>query len=119
MKIVDGDTTVRGPAWLSLPAGIVCVGAGLNVEQFLVDPARGDEFIVGAVFGDPAVVEHDDPVGLADIGQPMRDQDRGPGRAGGIVVASGGVVQSVEHPGLGLGVQRGGGFVGDEDHGIA
>ncbi|MGI5341130.1 hypothetical protein ACQEVS_28890 [Streptomyces sp. CA-181903] len=39
-----------------------------------------DQLVVRAHLGDPALVEDDDPVGEAGIGQAVGDEDRGPAR---------------------------------------
>ena len=62
---------------------------------------------MGALLGDAAVLEHDDPAGLADGGEAMGDHDRGaPGEqpAQGLLDAA-----------LGVQVDVGGGLVEHED----
>jgi hypothetical protein len=54
--------------------GVVEVGAGLQGEQLGVAAAAGHQLLVGALLGDPAVVQHDDLIGVPDIGQPVSDQ---------------------------------------------
>ena len=68
------------------------------------------ELVVGAFLHDAALVEHGDPVGEADGGQAVRDEDDGP--------ALGEIGESLLHDVLALGVEIGGGLVQDEDRGI-
>ncbi|MGC4846265.1 hypothetical protein ACLQ3F_03455 [Micromonospora sp. DT15] len=53
------------------------VTGGLEGEQFGVPAAGGDEVGVCAVLDEPAVVQDEDPVGVPDVGEPVRDEDRG------------------------------------------
>ncbi|MGH3536493.1 MAG: hypothetical protein ACRDQG_17520 [Pseudonocardiaceae bacterium] len=76
---------------------------------------------MGALLGDAAVVQDDDLVGVADIGQPVDDQHCGPMSRGTVARCGAGAPQrlkGLEHRVLGTGVHRGGGLVGDEHGGI-
>jgi hypothetical protein len=48
------------------------VGAGLDVEQFLINAARSDEIVVPVLRDDPALIHDDDPVRVPDVGQLLR-----------------------------------------------
>ena len=66
---------------------------------------------MGAALDDPAGVEHDDLVGVADRGQPVGDGDGGAaGRQG---------VDGLLYGALGAGVEGAGGLVEDEDRRVA
>src|ERR1700675_2360658 len=47
----------------------------LQIEHGPVAPRERHEFLMRAVLDDPAVLEHADTIGVADRGEPMRDQD--------------------------------------------
>jgi hypothetical protein len=49
----------------------------LQIEHRPVAPALGDQFVVRPELDDAAVLEHADPVGVADRGKAMRNQDGG------------------------------------------
>ena len=44
----------------------------------MVDLALGHQLVVGALFGDGAVLEHDNAVGVSHRVEPVGDQQRGP-----------------------------------------
>src|ERR1700760_4821410 len=50
-------------------------GACLTVEQRRVGAANVHQLVVRPVFADATIVQHHDPVGVADRGKTMRDQD--------------------------------------------
>ena len=52
--------------------------AGLMLPQPGVGPVETEQFVVRALLGDLAVVEHDQLVHARDRAQPMRDHERGP-----------------------------------------
>jgi hypothetical protein len=62
---------------------------------------------VGAAFGDAALVEHDDLVGIDHGGEPVGNDDRGPPR--------GHVADRRLDGGLGAAVERAGRLVEDQD----
>src|SRR3569623_393266 len=83
----------------------------LQPVQLRVDPVPRQQLVVPALLGDGAVIQHDDAIGAAHRGQPVRDDDRCP----------------VTHP-LGdaplddplyLGIDAGGGLVQHQDARIA
>jgi hypothetical protein len=55
----------------------VLVTGGLQGKELGVPAAGSQEFGVGAVFDEGAVVHDEDPVGVDDVGQPVGNQDRG------------------------------------------
>ena len=66
---------------------------------------------VGAVLDEPPAVQDVDPVGVADVGQPVRDEhDR---------TASACAPDALEEGVLGAGVQRRRGLVADQQRGVA
>lgn len=76
----------RGPAMAPPGSGRRAAGgggvpAGLQGVHAGVPATGGRQRVVGAGLHDPAVIEHDDPVGLAYRRQPVGDQHDGP--AGG------------------------------------
>ena len=73
--------------------------------------AGGQEFVVAAEFGDGSAVEHRDPVGPADGGEAVRDDD-----AGG---APGDLEEAVVEGRFGPDVQLCGGLVENQDAGAA
>src|SRR5690606_34581968 len=81
----------------------------LGPVQLLVAAVRGQQFLVAALFDDAPLLDHQDPVGGADGGEPVRDDDGGaPAQRLG---------QRLLHRGLGGGVQAGGGLVQDHQAG--
>jgi len=50
--------------------------AHLSPVQLGINPAAGQEFAVSPGLDDPAVVDDDDPVGIDDRRQAVRDDDR-------------------------------------------
>ena len=50
----------------------------LQFDHVAVQSAAGHELVVAAGLGDRAVVEDEDPVGVADRAQAVRDHERGP-----------------------------------------
>jgi hypothetical protein len=79
----------------------------LPAVQLGIQAARGQELVMGSVFADLALVDDQDLVGLADGGQPVRDNQRGAAGQRGFERPLNGQ--------LGLGVQVGGGLVQDDD----
>ena len=79
----------------------------LGAVQLGVQAAGGQQLVVRAALDDPAVVDDQDLVGLADGGQPVRDDQRRP--------AGQRRLQRPLHRRLGLGVQVRGGLV-EHDH---
>ena len=65
---------------------------------------------MGAGLDDPAVVDDEDLVGVADRREPVRDDQGRPALEGG--------VEGALDRGLGLGVEVGGGLVEDDDRGL-
>ena len=64
-----------------------------------------------ALFGDPAIVEHHDPVSRAHCGEPVGDHQRGALRHQ--------LVERLLHQLFAFGVQRAGGFIQQQDRRIA
>lgn len=91
---------------LSLP-----VAGGLEVEEFGVAAVQGEEFGVGALLGDAAIFEDEDAVGHADGGEAVADED------GHFVAGEFG--EAFEDFEFGAGVEGGGGFVEDDELGVA
>ncbi len=60
--------------WRGAGRGGLVVGAGLEGEQFGVEPAGGHELAVGAAFGELPVVEDGDEVGHAHGGEAVGDE---------------------------------------------
>ena len=51
--------------------------ATLRVVQPAVEPARGDQLQMAALFSNSGLADHHDAIGAADRRQPMRDDQRG------------------------------------------
>lgn len=83
----------------------------LQVDQLKVPTALGDQLAMRAVLHDSALVEDVDHIGFLDGRQPVRDGDGGP--------TAGRSIQSGLHHLFGFGVQGAGGFVQEEDLGVA
>ena len=84
------------------------LSGGLQCVQLGVQAAQAHQFLVAAVFGDPAALEDVDPVGVPDAGEPVGDQqDRA-------VVGACASPDLFEQVVFGAGVQCGGGFVADQ-----
>ena len=86
------------------------MGVELEVVDFFVDAACGEELGVGAALGDAALVEDEDEVCVADGAEPLGNDE-------------GGAALDEDFEGLldehfGLGVHAGGGVVEDEDPGV-
>ena len=100
------------PAGGSGDEGVGLVGLPLaraRGERSVPAPA-GEQLVVGAALDDPAVVEHDDLVGVADGREPVGDRDR---RA-----ALGEAVERLLDGALGLGVERARRLVEDSTGGL-
>ena len=80
------------------------------VPQPSIPSVGGQQLVVGAAFGDPAVVEHDDLVGSGDGVQSMRDHQH---RA-----LLGQPVKCLLHKVFRLGVGERGGLVEDQHAGV-
>ena len=65
------------------------------------------KFVVGADRGDAAIFEHGDAIGAADGAEPMRDHQHG--------AALHQVAERVLHQRFALRIERGGGFVENQD----
>ena len=87
------------------------LGEALHGDEFAVEAAEGEELVVGATFDDGAVVEDEDEVGGADGAQAVGDGDSGSALHEG--------VESLLDGEFAFGVEGGGGFVEDEDGGVA
>src|SRR5499427_617223 len=61
-------------AWLPASA----VARRLQLEQFRVSPARGDQLIVGAELAEPPALDHRDLVGRPDRREAVGDHDARP-----------------------------------------
>src|SRR5262249_55469395 len=96
---------------VAVGVGVVGVGGGLQGEQLRVRPRLGDELVVAAVFDDASTVEDVDAVGVADGVVPVGDQQHAP-----VGVQRPDVAEQVV---FGAGVQRGGGFVQDDQGCVA
>ena len=83
------------------------VGIELQVVEPAVGAGAGHEFLVGADLGDAAALEDDDAVGAAHGGHAVGDDEDG--------AALHEVGERCLHEGFALGVERGGGFVEDQD----
>lgn len=75
----------------------------LQLRQPSVQAATASKFVMRAAGDDPAVVEHDDAIGLAHRGEAVGDGIELPGAAPGIVEAQaiGGTAYSCRYPGCG------------------
>ena len=87
----------------------VKVGGGLQGEELGVAARKAHELGVGALLGQPALVEQEDAVGLPDRGEAVRDEDRG--------TSLGERAYPGEQLVFSLGVECRGGLVQDEDRG--
>ena len=87
------------------------VGGGLDVEQLGVQAATGDQLLVGADLDHARAVHHHDQVGHPHRREPVRHQHRHPA---GVGMRSWRLGEPLEQRMLGLGVERGGGFVEDQ-----
>jgi hypothetical protein len=47
----------------------------LKVVQPSIETAAAEQLVVGTGLDDPAFTEHDDPIGMADRGQPVSDDE--------------------------------------------
>jgi hypothetical protein len=45
----------------------------LQLEQLLIGAGGGDQLVVAAPLGDPAVLQHDDLVGVANLADPCAE----------------------------------------------
>ncbi len=81
----------------------------LGSVQLGVQAAGGQQGVVGAPLHDPAGVDDEDLIGVADRREAMRDHERGATGERG--------AQRVLHRELGFGVEVGGGLVEDDDVG--
>src|SRR6185436_2121026 len=79
----------------------------LLVVELTVAPVVVEQFLVGAVLDDLAVLEHENLIGAADRGEAMRDDERRPAPSQG--------AQAVLDHLLALAVETGGGLVENED----
>jgi hypothetical protein len=50
----------------------------LGAVQLGIQPALAHQLLVPAALHNPALIDHDDQIGIADRRQPMRDDDAGP-----------------------------------------
>ena len=75
--------------------------------KFPVVAAQGEEFLVRAALDDAAFVQDDDLVGVLDGAEAVGDGDGG--------AAGHELLEGLLDAALGLGVERGGGLVEDED----
>src|SRR5476649_3000854 len=75
------------------------------------EAALGEELVEAALLDDAAFFENEDGVHGAEGGEAMGDADDG--------AVLGEAVDGFLDFGLGLGIERGGGFVEDEDGGVA
>src|SRR5262245_42681527 len=79
----------------------------LQLVEHCVAPIVAQEFVVAAGLHHAAAVDHQDALGMHDGCEPMRD------RNGGAAAAELG--NRFLHMALGLGVERGGGFIEQDD----
>ncbi len=79
----------------------------LHRIQALVEAVHGDQLRVSAHFADGLVLQHHDLVGVADGGEAVGDDD------GGAALHQ--AFQGLLDEQLGLGIDRGGGFIQDQD----
>lgn len=78
--------------------------------QACVQSAHRHQLSVGALFGNAPTLHDDDPVGMLDGGQAVRNDQ------GGTSLHQ--ALQGVLYQPFGFGVQRRGGFVQDQDGGV-
>ncbi|GJC95043.1 hypothetical protein ColKHC_03869 [Colletotrichum higginsianum] len=106
--LLADDLVVLGVDGLLL-LGVQLVDAGnvLGGDEVVVGAVLREELVVGALFDDAAVGHDDDVVGVLDGRQAVGDGDGG--------AALGGDLEGGLHDALGLGVQRGGGLVEEEN----
>src|SRR4051794_13909422 len=98
-----GGVVVGG--WAGAVGGVVLVVVEAGVEV-----GGLEELVVVAGFGDVAVLEDDDLVGVADGGEAVGDDEGG--------AAGHEVVEGVEEESLAFAVEGAGGFVQDEHGGV-
>ena len=79
----------------------------LGLVELVVEALLREQLVVRSLLDQLAVVQDEDQVGVADRGQPVGDHERG--------AALHQVLERVEDHGLGLGVDRGGRLVEDQD----
>src|SRR5579875_1220303 len=84
---------------------------GVAADELGVAAAGREQLLVAPALDDPAVVEDDDLLRVADRREPVRDRDRRPPLREP-------VERLLDEP-LGLGVERGGRLVEDEDRRVA
>ena len=96
---------------LPIRASTRIVLAELEIVQPPIEPAGAVELVVGASLHDPALVQHDDLVGVAHGGEAVGDHQHG--------ALAHQPVDRLLHQPLGFGVERAGGLVEDEDRRVA
>ena len=92
---------------IGAPAGRRLLVAQLQAVERGVASALAQQFVMAAGFGDRAVLDDKDAVGIDDGVQPVRDHDR---RA-----ALAETLDGALHLPLGFGIERGGGLVEQDD----
>ena len=85
--------------------------AELQIVEPAIEAAGAEQLVVRAALHHPARVEHDDLVRVAHGGEPVSDHQHRPLRHE--------PVDRLLHQPLGLGVERAGGLVEDEDRRVA
>jgi ribonuclease G len=98
-----------GPGALRHRAALIRLGAGQGAVALQpgIQAVHGHEFLVAALFGDAALFHDHDAVRMLDGGQPVGNDQGGAPRHQAL--------ESLLDQALGLGVQRGRGFVQDQD----
>jgi len=88
---------------------VVLYGQSLELAEieFMVEPASLDQFPMRPLLDDPAVVDHQELVGIADGAQAMGDHEAGPARHE--------AEQSLVDAGFGACIDAAGGLVEDKD----
>lgn len=84
---------------------------GLEGGEALEDATLGEEFVVGPIFEDSAIAKDGNLIALCDGGEAVCDDDDG--------VVSHEAIDVGLNEALGFGIQGGGGFIKDENGGIA
>src|ERR1044071_1550520 len=95
------------PSMADLMLPCSAIAGGLRGEHRRIAAGGGEQLVVRAVLGDPTVLDHEEAVGVAHGRAPVRDEDQRLIGVRGLEV--------VEDLVLGLGVDRAGRLVHDQD----
>ena len=71
----------RAARWWAAGSSSTTAPVNCDSVEPVVRAPGGEQLLVGALLDDPAVLHHQDQVGVADGGEPVRDDEAGPVRA--------------------------------------